>query len=78
VRRELSSQLLDNLSTSLDFVVTPHRVLVMGSLPFSGSSLSGLPFSGSSPGGSDSVSRQDPYLNRSAVKSGVLLPTILE
>jgi hypothetical protein len=24
------------------------------------------------------VSRQDPYLNRSAAKSGVLLPTILE
>jgi hypothetical protein len=77
-RRELSSRLLDDRSTSVDLALKPHRVLVTRSLPFSGRSLSGLPFSGGSPGGSHSLSRPDLYLNRSAAKSGVLLPTILE
>jgi hypothetical protein len=44
VRRELSIPLLDDRSTSVDLVLTHHRVLVTGSLPFSGSSLSGLLF----------------------------------
>jgi hypothetical protein len=68
LRREFSSRLLDDRSTSVYLVSKPQRVLVTGSLPFWGSS----------PGGWDSVSRQDMYLNSSAAKSGVLLPTILE
>jgi hypothetical protein len=77
-RKELLNRLLDNRSTSVDLVLKPHRVLVTRRLTFLVRSLSGLPLSGSSPGGSHSVSRQDLYLNRSAAKSGVLLPTILE
>jgi hypothetical protein len=67
-RRGFSSRLLEDQSASVDFLLKTHRVLVTGSLPFLGSSL----------GGSHSVSRQDLYLNSSAVKSDVLLPTILE
>jgi hypothetical protein len=79
VRRELSSRLLDHrFRNSVDLVSKHHGVLVTRSLPFSRGSFSGLPFSRSSLGGSHSVSRQDLYLNRSAARSGVLLPTILE
>jgi hypothetical protein len=66
VRREVLIRLLDDRSASVDLVLQPHRLLVTGSLPFSGSSLGGL----------HSVSCQDLYLNRSAVKSGLLLSTI--
>jgi hypothetical protein len=73
--RELSGRMLVDQSNYVDFVLKPHPVLVTRSLPFTGRS--DLPFSVSSPGGSHSVSRQDLYLNRSAAKSGVFLPTIL-
>jgi hypothetical protein len=68
VRRELLIRLLDDRSDVVDLVSKSQGVLVTGSLPFLGSL----------PGGSHSVSHHDLYLNRSAVKPGVSLPTLFE